>query len=172
MSHGYLAPLVRGAPPAKVVMTWAGLQLKRGEPERALDAVESSLALTPPSSDRALLLHAQGDLLDALGRWEPAFRAFEAANRQWGYAWDPEAHRDRVDALIRAFSAESLAQAALATVDTSGPVLLVGLPRTGSTLLEQMLAQHCQIGAAGELDTLRRLGLKISEALGAPGQWF
>jgi tetratricopeptide (TPR) repeat protein len=172
-ARALLAPLVdQPLPPATVAMTWAGLQRRLGAPEQALPVVQASLRTTMPAPERALLLHALGDVLDDLGRWQEAFEAFDAANRGRGFPWDAAAHSVRVDRLIDAFSHRALAGAARAGCDTSRAVLIVGLPRSGTTLLEQLLSSHSQIAGAGELDTLRRIGQRISRAAGAPGQWF
>jgi tetratricopeptide (TPR) repeat protein len=159
-------------PPATVAMTWAGLLRRIGTPEQALPAVQASLRTTMPAPERALLLYALGDLLDDLGRWEQAFEAFSQANAGRGFAWDASAHSARVDQLIAAFSPQAVSRAPRAGVDASGAVLIVGMPRSGTSLLEQQLAGHSQLAGAGELDTLRRIGQRVSAALGAPRQWF
>ena len=172
-AHTLLAPLAaQPLPPATVAMTWASLQRRMGAPERALDVVQASLRTTLPAPERALLQHTLGDLLDDLGRWEEAFTAFDAANRGRGFPWDAAAHSARVDQLIQAFSPQALAAAPRASVDTSQAVLVLGMPRSGTTLLEQLLSSHSQVAGAGELDTLRRVGQRVSAAAGAPGQWF
>jgi len=168
-----LEPLAQAASPsAGVAMTWAGLQRRLHQPERALPVVRAALGGEHPAHQRALLLHALGDLLDDLGRWEQAFSAFDRANRGRGFAWDACAHRQRVDRLVDAFSAGALAGAPRASVDASRVVLIVGMPRSGTTLLEQVLCGHDQVSGVGELDTLRRVGQRISAALGTPGAWF
>lgn len=172
-ARALLVPLARlPAPPPTVAMTWAGLLRRLGEPEVALPVVQASLRTTMPAAERGLLLHALGDLLDDLGRWEEAFAAFEKANRCRGFPWDAAAHSARVGQLIDAFTPSVVASAARAGVDASRAVLIVGMPRSGTTLLEQQLSSHSQLAGAGELDTLRRIGQRVSSALGAPGRWF
>jgi tetratricopeptide (TPR) repeat protein len=172
-AEAILRPLAVGASPqATVAMTWAGLQRRRGTPSRALPCVESALASAPVGQQRALLLHAYGDLLDDLGRWEEAFQAFAAANRARGFTWSAAEHHQRVSRLLDAFEPEQLAAAAQPAVDASRVVYIVGMPRSGTTLLEQILAGHSAVAGAGELDVLRRVGLRISAAMGAPGCWF
>ncbi len=172
-AEALLAPLARGArPPATVAMSWAGLCLRTRRPSQGLGPVLAALEGEPSSPDLALLLHAKGDLHDALGEWEPAFEAHQRANRLRGFRWDPSAHSQRVDTLIEAFAADTVAEAPRATRDGSAAVLVVGMPRSGTSLLEQALSCHAEVAGAGELDTLRRVGQRISVALGAPGQWF
>ncbi len=168
-----LEPLAgQAAPPATVAMTWAGLQRRLKRPASALDCVEASLDVTAPGQERALLLHAYGDLLDDLGRHADAFAAFDAGNRGRGFGWDAATHSQRVDRVLQAFTPRALARSQRAGVDCSRAVLIVGMPRSGTTLLEQILSGHSALAGAGELDTLRRIGQRVSAALGAPRQWF
>ncbi len=172
-AEALLAPFIDvDIPEATVAMSWAGLQRRLERPQDALPVVEAALTAELPADQRALLLFARGDLLDELERWEPAFRSFEAANRCRGFAWDAAAHSARVDRLIRAFDSGALATAARASVGAEDIALIVGVPRSGTTLLEQVLSSHSRVGGAGELDTLRRIGQRLSRAAGAPGAWF
>ncbi len=172
-AEALLAPFVEGRqPPASAAMTWAGLQRRVGRPEAGLEPLRAALRHSPPGPQRGLLLFALADSLDALGRWEPAFDAFRQANLERRFPWDAADHGARVDRLIQSFSAQALASAPRAGVDSSRAVLIVGMPRSGTTLLEQVLSSHGHVAGAGELDTLRRVGLRLSLALGAPKQWF
>jgi hypothetical protein len=71
---------------------------------------------------------------------------------------------EHYDSLIADFSAEALARAERpATTAPPGgdlPVLIVGMPRSGTTLTEQVLSSHPSVGAGGEL---RFWGRKVSE---------
>jgi tetratricopeptide (TPR) repeat protein len=127
---------------------------------------------TVGAADRADLGFALGRALDACGDHAAAFEAYCAANRDSRESAVPGTARyDRtieaqfVDRLIAAFpaagAAVSSASAALPQDSECRvlprPIFVCGMFRSGSTLLEQMLAGHPQIAAGGELDFLPRI---------------
>jgi tetratricopeptide (TPR) repeat protein len=104
------------------------------------------------------LQFALGKALDDLGEYQQAFAAYQAANtlgqiRNPPYA--PRATEREFDALAALFSAGWLERAA--TRLTARPIFICGMFRSGSTLVEQMLAAHPAVTAGGELDYLPRL---------------
>jgi hypothetical protein len=84
--------------------------------------------------------------------------------QQTGAAFDAAAHRRRVDWLIRTFTPEFFRQVEGVGLDPETPVFIVGMPRSGTTLVEQILSRHPQVFGAGELRDVDRL----AEALTAP----
>ncbi len=70
-------------------------------------------------------------------------------------------HQRFVDNILRLFDSAFFARTARMGHDTQRPVFIFGLPRTGTTLLEQVLASHSRVHGAGEL----RLGRQTFEAI-------
>ena len=103
-------------------------------------------------AEAAELGFALGALLDAGGRYDEAFevvRQANAASRAAGGAgavYDREAHERFVDRLIAAF----VVPASRASSEES-PIFICGMFRSGSTLVEQILAAHSDVTAGGEL---------------------
>nr|WP_277929259.1 sulfotransferase [Lysobacter sp. M2-1] len=126
--------------------------------QRVRDAAESQ----PDKTVRANLLFALGNSYDRLGVYDLAFDAYAKANRwlvrQAGQRHD-RGHVERLtDALIDAFPSGAKADAAgAADLGRPEPLFICGMFRSGSTLIEQVLAAHPQVSAGGELDWLRRL---------------
>ena len=76
-----------------------------------------------------------------------------------------------MDGVVRAFDRDFFARTAGVGLDTKRPVFIFGLPRSGTTLVEQVLASHPRIHGAGELRLARQTLEAIPEALvrsGAP----
>jgi len=149
----YLTALRLGGNPANCFF---GLSLLRkfADADRPLIG-EMMAALNDPgcsSENRALLGFALGKCLDDLGEYEPAIRYFDEANRfeRMKHPFDRAAFAATVDWLIRAFP-KGMAPAVEAS-QSELPVLIVGMPRSGTSLTEQILASHPKIAAAGELD--------------------
>lgn len=110
-------------------------------------------------ADRADLGFALAGLLDAGGRYDEAFasaRDANAASRQAsGATYDREAAHQFVDRLIAAFDRP------VPNDSTPAPVFVCGMFRSGSTLVEQILAAHSQVTAGGELDLIPQLSATI-----------
>ncbi len=89
-------------------------------------------------------------------------KALDLANRaKRGRAYHPAAHTHFVDRLLATFTPEFFARVQGWGLSSERPVFIFGLPRSGTTLLEQILASHSQVHGAGEL----RLGRGDFEAL-------
>ncbi|MGH8167244.1 MAG: tetratricopeptide repeat-containing sulfotransferase family protein, partial [Woeseiaceae bacterium] len=104
---------------------------------------------------REELSFALAKSLDDLGRYEEAFAAYRAAN-ELGKLRNPPYDRGATEAafdrLIGLFTAEWIESAS--TGSTAVPVFICGMLRSGSTLVEQILATHPSVTAGGELDYL------------------
>ncbi len=109
--------------------------------------------------DRAQLGFALARRLDRLGEHDRAFPALAAANalRHRAAPFDPAAHRGLVDALIERLDHRFFAKAGPTGLASELPLLVVGMPRSGTTLVEQLLAGHDAVHGAGECDDLRAM---------------
>jgi tetratricopeptide (TPR) repeat protein len=98
-----------------------------------------------PRSARCDLLFAYGHLLDALGEYDDAFRHFALGNAmgEEGMVTDFEAIKDT-------WTPETLAALSPAGNDGARAVLIVGMPRSGTTLTEQIIAAHPDADSVGE----------------------
>lgn len=109
---------------------------------------------------RANLFFATGRAYDRLGAHGAAFDAYAKANRwllrHYGRTYD-HAHNERLtEALMQIFSTFD-ATARTDDTETAVPLFICGMFRSGSTLIEQVLAAHPQITPGGELNYLLRL---------------
>jgi tetratricopeptide (TPR) repeat protein len=102
------------------------------------------------------LCFAAAKMCDDVGRHDEAFRHFDLANRTAGGRYDAraleQAHADLRRTYTRKFFEEHAGQG----LDSERPVFIVGMPRSGTTLTETILAAHPAVHAAGELETIRR----------------
>ena len=132
-----------------------------------LELVERCLALQPVERQDSGLLHAYGDLLDRLKRPREAFAAHRQANRNRQQSHDPVAHRDLVDRLIAVFSRETL-QSLFGAQNRRSPIFVVGMPRSGTSLVEQILASHSEVYGAGEQEGMLSLAARLPFVLREP----
>ncbi len=101
-----------------------------------------------------LLLHfAIGKLLDDLGDYPAAMQHFDLANRirSRSAKFDQAAFSADIDRLVRRFTRDFFAANTALGRDDEAPLLIVGLPRSGTTLVEQIISSHPRVAAGGEL---------------------
>ena len=141
---------VAGAPGNADAVALLARNLRReGNPEAALAGLQGALSRVGDRPGDHKLLFEQAQAEQALGRFDRAFDALVAANRRQIAAMppgrvDPERAFDRVRALhAMVDGAEVGALAGPRRDDIGGsPVFLVGFPRSGTTLLDQVLDSH------------------------------
>ena len=118
--------------------------------------------------DRCNLHFALGKAYDDLGERERAFENFASANRlkRATLDYDPAKLEDQFGEICRTFDAAFFAARRGYGDPCERPVFLVGMPRSGTTLVEQILASHGQIFGAGELPIIGRLAARLHRELG------
>ena len=97
---------------------------------------------------------ALGKAHDDLGEYGRAIEHFDRANllkKRMNKHYDGNAHAELVDRLIRRFTPEFFARNKDMAHDWDVPVLIVGMPRSGTTLAEQIISSHPDVAAGGEL---------------------
>ena len=138
----------------------------------ALDARERSDMLAQPAYQ-----YERGEVLDRLGRYDAAFASFAIANRlviesgRGQYEADKQAAtvdklkaffvRDRIAPIVENLAPES------SLGDMPKPIFIVGFPRSGTTLTEQILGSHPAISPGDELDYISRLTRLATHMTGA-----
>jgi tetratricopeptide (TPR) repeat protein len=121
-----------------------------------------------PPGRSAALLFGLAHVLDSSGKYGEAAAHLEKANalrklgrEKQGMTYDPAEHAKFVGQLIETFTPEFFERTRGFGSDSERPVFIVGLPRSSTTLTEQILASHPQVYGAGEL----RLAREDFEAL-------
>ncbi len=101
---------------------------------------------------RATCLFALAKELEDLGQSEESFAALAEAAvlKRQNMTYDAAAERESIDAIALAYTKQVM-QADVAGHDEEGAIFIVGMPRTGTTLLERMLGRHSDVASAGEL---------------------
>jgi tetratricopeptide (TPR) repeat protein len=116
-------------------------------------------------ADRALIGYGLAKYQDRQGAFAEAAvaaRAANAARRREAGSFDRGAFDARVAAIIENCNARFFAQRRGFGLGTDQPVFIVGLPRSGTTLTEQIIASHPLLHGAGELPDLPRLAARLS----------
>jgi len=140
-----------------------------------LSQILNELGNSTISAGESSLLHlAAGKILNDLGRYDQAMDHFLKGKALKAREFDIDFYRKRVDSLISVFDAQLLADKAAYGNPSEVPVFILGMPRSGTTLTEQICSSHPEVHGAGELTKLGRMAASIGLSLRsgeAFGEW-
>jgi Flp pilus assembly protein TadD len=126
-----------------------------------LPRMQAALAINRLEAPQRMRVHlALGKAADDFGDYALAMRQFDAADalRRQAVPFDAIAFGAQIDRIITYFTPARIAGlAALGQTDAT-PVIIVGMPRSGTTLAEQILSCHPQVAAGGELNFWNQRG--------------
>ena len=107
---------------------------------------------------------ALGKAMEDRKDFERAWHFYHTGNQRQRMTveYEPVDMEKRMQAVIQTFDLQLLEQRAGAGFDAPDPIFIVGLPRSGSTLVEQILASHSQVEGTSELPILGRITESIS----------
>lgn len=137
----------------------ANLKTYRFTPEEMaqLRTLQADAAL--PLTDRFHICFALAKALEDAGDYEESFRYYETGNslKHADSRYRPEIVENNTRKQIEVFTPEFLAAHSGWGAPDPDPIFIVGLPRSGSTLLEQILASHSQVEGTQELANIQQI---------------
>jgi tetratricopeptide (TPR) repeat protein len=119
-----------------------------------LEGAQSLLAKRPPLRHAINLHFALGKYFDDVERYDEAFGHYRQAHefaKRYGWKYDADKLARRVDRLISIFDAPSVRGWAARGSRSELPIFVIGMPRSGTSLAEQILASHPAVFGAGEV---------------------
>jgi tetratricopeptide (TPR) repeat protein len=124
-------------------------------------------ALRKPE-ERVFLHFAIGKAFDDLGNYAMAIEQFTEANRlkKMLVPFDRSSLLQRIDKTIKRFTKDFVVAHAQTGSTSELPLIILGMPRSGTTLLEQIVSSHHQVAGAGELHFWPRRGAMFEYASG------
>jgi Tfp pilus assembly protein PilF len=125
---------------------------------------------TLSANDQMALNFALGKAYDDIGDHAQSFQHYRAGNREKRRQthYDEAGTLTKLDRIRAAYSPELMAARAGASESSDVPVFIVGMPRSGSTLVEQILSSHPDIHGAGECEDFPQLVNVARQADGTP----
>lgn len=117
-------------------------------------------------SQQQELHFALGKLCDKARDYDAAFEQYAAANRLASIPFDMAALRAKAARIKTVFSKTDVATVEPAPATGPIPIFIVGMPRSGTSLVEQILASHPEVAAGGELEALPDIERAAAKRLG------
>jgi len=149
-----VAPAIAaGDPHPDEAVAFARISMFMDRPEDAVDTLRSALGRAGQPATRVLLGKQLGQVLDAAGRSDEAYEAIAEANDLRALSFDAQEHTAHIDSIIHSTQHKQ----PTSTCEDDTPVFIVGMPRSGTSLIEQMLDAHPQIHGAGERGDLQMI---------------
>jgi tetratricopeptide (TPR) repeat protein len=139
--------------------------LKSRVPEEEIARIaEYAASSVMPQQQRRQIHFALSQCREAQGNYDAAFYHMDEGNKlrraeleAQGGPFDPDLEVRRIDKIIAAFDADYFSRTAACGNTSALPVFVVGMPRSGTTLCEQILASHSRVFGADELPDITRI---------------
>ncbi|MHC4082784.1 MAG: tetratricopeptide repeat-containing sulfotransferase family protein [Planctomycetota bacterium] len=120
-----------------------------------------------PADARSRLGHVAGNAYERLGEYDQAFEAHTDANRAVAIPFDASDYTLFVNRLLEVFSAERVASLSRHGDRSQLPIFIAGMPRSGTTLVEQIIDAHPLAHGAGELHDIEAMASGLQAELGS-----
>ncbi|MBU1325391.1 MAG: sulfotransferase [Alphaproteobacteria bacterium] len=130
----------------------------------AMEALLERIGTAPERRDgRTVLLYALGKAYDDQGRLDAAFAAFDEAARlqKVSSAYDADKADRYVDAVVGGWDRAFMDGLPKSDCDSDRPIFVLGLPRSGTTLVEQILVSHSAVKDGAEANLFRPAAMAI-----------
>lgn len=120
--------------------------------------IEKVLPEINDSNDKVRLFFSLGKIYDDLEEYDKAFKFYKKGNdlKFYRFNYDEKNIKKSVDQIIEYFSVHKQKPDNLPTSESEQPIFIIGMPRSGTSLVEQILASHPKVTGAGELSLLPR----------------
>jgi tetratricopeptide (TPR) repeat protein len=168
------------APTKENALLGATLLRRRGLFESALKKLDEIKLDRKPSKFRTLYYYEKALSLDRLEQYDNAFAALDNFNGSrrgcLATAYDAQKNHRLFDDFKRFFTADNMQAMPFCAGNSKNPaaalpLFIVGYPRSGTTLLEQMLTSHPDVSAGDELNYLQSMGFKAPRLLQQQGKY-
>ena len=139
-----------------------------------LEAMRAALANPALGDEERTHFHfAVGKALEDREHYEESFAHYADGNRmrRRNVSWDAEQFSDYVERCTQVFTKEFFETRAGFGTEAADPVFVVGLPRSGSTLVEQILASHSAVEGTTELPQIKYMAAALTRRQADPAAW-
>lgn len=140
---------------------------RRETPTEVIERLEAMIDSDGLSDELQLALYfALGKVCDDAGLYDRAFGHYARGNRLKGCRYESDLQEQKTQALMDAFTPALFETVADIASDSERPLFVLGMPRSGTTLTEQILASHPAVHGGGEQLYFGTLEGRLKEACG------
>jgi len=145
----------------------AKLEVRDGRCEAAVARIDAALpAAGGGTIASTMLLHLRAKALDRAGCYDEAWASAMRSHAERGIRFDPTSLDAAASATIARWSREALRELHGDGLDDALPIFINGMPRSGTSLVDQLIHAHPCAAGVGELELLERW----AESIGTPGR--
>ncbi len=151
-----------------IAITYAHVSCTLDEKGKAVNIIEQVLKASSLTHKQQLQLHfAAGDLYDSMDVYDRAFKHYDVGNQLVQRSYNRAADKKLFDDIIKVFSLKAMQKLPRAQLPQAGqqgisPVFIIGMPRSGTSLVERIIGSHSKVFPAGELNIIPQAAEKIS----------
>jgi tetratricopeptide (TPR) repeat protein len=170
-AYQYLLPLLdKERVDANAGVIFATISKNIGMQRQAINTLERILSSDPslPSHTRRKIHFTLGESYDSLHDYNTAFKHYSSGNDLKRAVYNREQHVIHIDKVIRFFQRDFLLNTSKSSIHSDLPIFIVGMPRSGTSLVEQILSSHSRVFGAGELDSISDIANNICKNIPAP----
>lgn len=144
---------------------FATLLVQERSYERAVAVIDELLASDSTHEQLArIAYYLKAKALDRSGRYDEAFKAASAGNEIGRIEFDPSLYERQVSQLIENWSRERIERFPMAACDDEMPVFVAGMPRSGTSLIDQVIDAHPLAAGVGELASIEQFAARLSRS--------
>jgi len=154
---------------SKLALASSALATDARQQHDSINILEQVLKSGISSKEDLRQIHFQlGKLYDQVRSYDLAFMHYQKGNQYNTIQFDCVEHRNHIEQIISAFSQKDWLQLIRAKNDSELPVFIVGMPRSGKTLVEQILSSHTHVTGAGERNDIYEFTEIVEQKMGKP----
>lgn len=161
----------RGIRSSGVAVAYSKVCESRAELDKAVEPLEAiALDDSIPPGGRLGSAFRLAEVYERLGRYDDAWQAYHRANALRSVKYDRAAYTTATDNALRAWTPEVFHSAPRATPGEADPVVVfvLGMPRSGTSLIEQVLDAHPAAHGLGEVEWVQQVALHLQSAVRPP----
>lgn len=164
----YVSPLIESGNAApSILIIYAAIARKFDQQENAIILLRDYLVHSTDIVNNIDIHHALAKLYDDKGNYDGAFQYYEKFNEGLDVLAIPEGDADTGIAKMISVSSDQDLWEGLSRSSHEGnePIFVLGMPRSGTTLVEQILASHREVFGAGELNEIGKIAHELPEII-------
>ncbi|GAB4544076.1 MAG: hypothetical protein Tsb0013_00870 [Phycisphaerales bacterium] len=151
--------------PTAMLLEWAKLLVQNKRFDEGIDVIDELCAVEKmPEPAVNQLLHLKAKACDRKKDFAGAWDAADRANEIGRLEFSPDLYEEQVTTLIENWSREAMEKFPISSCESELPVFVAGMPRSGTSLIDQIIDAHPKAAGVGELATIEAFAKQLAAA--------